>query len=194
VDPDLIIPNPSLSIEEGGICASSWGNVRSDSISRMYFEALAKKYKFKLTTPIKDLSEEAVNVLLYGTGGEKLTLHYERERGTGTFSQPFEGIVNNLKRRYQETQSPSMRSELEQYMSEYPCPDCGGKRLKDTARAVTVGGMGITDFTDLSVKEELRVLDGLALSGKDAMIADRILKEKERGDSSSMLMPQSSQA
>jgi len=177
VDPDLIIPNPSLSIEEGGICASSWGNVRSDSISRMYFEALAKKYKFKLTTPIKDLSEEAVNVLLYGTGGEKLTLHYERERGTGTFSQPFEGIVNNLKRRYQETQSPSMRSELEQYMSEYPCPDCGGKRLKDTARAVTVGGIGITDFTDLSVKEELRVLDGLALSGKDAMIADRILKE-----------------
>ncbi len=177
VDPDLIIPNPELSIEDGGICASSWGNVRSDSISRMYFEALAKKYKFKLTTPIKDLSEEAKNALLYGTGGEKLSLHYQRERGTGTFSQPFEGIVNNLKRRYHETQSPSMRTELEQYMSEYPCPDCGGKRLKDTARAVTVGGMGITDFTDLSVKDELRFLDGLALSGQDAMIADRILKE-----------------
>ena len=177
VDPDLIIPNPELSIEEGGICASSWGNVRNDSISRMYFEALAKKYKFKLTTPIKDLSEEAKNALLYGTGGEKLSLHYERERGTGTFSQPFEGIVNNLKRRYHDTQSPSMRTELEQYMSEYPCPDCGGKRLKDTARAVTVGGIGITDFTDLSVKDELRFLDGLQLSGKDAMIADRILKE-----------------
>ena len=177
VDPDLIIPNPELSIEEGGICASSWGNVRSDSISRMYFEALAKRYKFKLTTPIKDLSEEARNALLYGTGGEKLSLHYERERGTGTFSQPFEGIVNNLKRRYHDTQSPSMRTELEQYMSEYPCPDCGGKRLKDTARAVTVGGVGITDFTDLSVKDELKFLDGLQLSGKDAMIADRILKE-----------------
>ncbi len=177
VDPELIIPNPELSIEDGGICASSWGNVRSDSISRMYFEALAKKYKFKLSTPIKDLSEEAVNALLYGTGGEKLSLHYERERGTGTFSQPFEGIVNNLKRRYHETQSPSMRTELEQYMSEYPCPDCGGKRLKDTARAVTVGGIGITEFTDLSVKDELRFLDGLTLSGKEAMIADRILKE-----------------
>jgi excinuclease ABC subunit A len=177
VDPELIIPNPELSIEDGGICASSWGNVRSDSISRMYFEALAKKYKFKLTTPIKDLSEEAKNALLYGTGGEKLSLHYERERGTGTFSQPFEGIVNNLKRRYHETQSPSMRTELEQYMSEYPCPDCGGKRLKDTARAVTVGGAGITDFTDLSVKDELKFLDGLNLSGKEAMIADRILKE-----------------
>ncbi len=177
VDPDLIIPNPELSIEEGGICASSWGNVRNDSISRMYFEALAKRYKFKLTTPIKDLSEEARNALLYGTGGEKLSLHYERERGTGTFSQPFEGIVNNLKRRYHDTQSPSMRTELEQYMSEYPCPDCGGKRLKDTARAVTVGGIGITDFTDLSVKDELKFLDGLSLSGKEAMIADRILKE-----------------
>ena len=177
VDPDLIIPNPELSIEEGGICASSWGNVRNDSISRMYFEALAKRYKFKLTTPIKDLSEEARNALLYGTGGEKLSLHYERDRGTGTFSQPFEGIVNNLKRRYHETQSASMRTELEQYMSEYACPDCGGKRLKDTARAVTVGGMGITDFTDLSVKDELRFLDELSLTGKDAMIADRILKE-----------------
>ncbi len=177
VDPDLIIPNPELSIEEGGICASSWGNVRNDSISRMYFEALAKRYKFKLTTPIKDLSEEAKNALLYGTGGEKLSLHYQRERGTGTFSQPFEGIVNNLKRRYHDTQSPSMRTELEQYMSEYPCPDCGGKRLKDTARAVTVGGIGITDFTDLSVKDELKFLDGLALDGKQAMIADRILKE-----------------
>ena len=177
VDPELIMPNMELSIEDGGICASSWGNVRSDSISRMYFEALGKKYKFKLTTPLKDLSEEAINALLYGTGGEKLSLHYERERGTGTFSQPFEGIVNNLKRRYHETQSPSMRTELEQYMSEYACPDCGGKRLKDTARAVTVGGMGITDFTDLSVKDELRFLDELSLTGKDAMIADRILKE-----------------
>ena len=177
VDPDLIIPNPELSIEDGGICASSWGNVRSDSISRMYFEALGKKYKFKLSTPIKDLSKEAVNALLYGTGGEKLSLHYERERGTGTFSQPFEGIVNNLKRRYHETQSPSMRTELEQYMSEYPCPDCGGKRLKDTARAVTVGGIGITDFTDLSVKDALSFLDGLTLTGKQALIADRILKE-----------------
>ena len=177
VDPELIMPNRELSIEEGGICASSWGNVRSDSISRMFFEALGKKYKFKLTTPLKDLSEEAIHALLYGTGGEKLSLHYERERGTGTFSQPFEGIVNNLKRRYHETQSPSMRSELEQYMSEYACPDCGGKRLKDTARAVTVGGMGITEFTDLSVKDELRFLEQLRLSGKDAMIADRILKE-----------------
>ena len=177
VDPDLIIPNRNLSLEEGAVCASNWGNVRSDSISRMYFEALAKKYKFKLTTPVKDLTDEAVNVLLYGTGGEKLTLHYDRERGSGTFNQPFEGIVNNLKRRYQETQSSSMRAELEQYMSEYSCPDCGGKRLKDTARAVTVGGMGITDFTDMSVKDELRFLDALTLTGKDAMIADRILKE-----------------
>jgi len=177
VDPDLIMPNLDLSIEDGGICAANWGNVRSDSISRMYFEALAKKYKFKLTTPLKDISEEARNILLYGTDGENLSLHYERERGSGTFNQPFEGIVNNLKRRYQETQSSSMRSELEQYMSEYTCPDCGGKRLKDTARSVTVGGMGISQFTELSVKDELRFLDTLQLNGKDAMIAERILQE-----------------
>ncbi len=177
VDPERIIPNPSLSIADGAILAPGWGNAKSDSIARMYFESLGQKYRFKLTTPISDLSPEALNAILYGTDGEKLELKYERERGVGKFYQPFEGIVNNLKRRYQETQSSSMRTELEEYMSEYPCPTCGGRRLKDTALAVTVGGISIADFTRKSVTEAIAFLDGLQLSGKDAMIADRILKE-----------------
>ena len=133
---------------EGAICASNWGNIKNDSISRMYFEALAKKYKFKLTTPVKDLSEEVLDVLLYGTRGEKLTLIFERERGTGSLYQPFEGIVNNLERRYRETQSPAMRYELEQFMSEHACPECKGRRLGKEALAVTVGGINIADFTE----------------------------------------------
>jgi excinuclease ABC subunit A len=177
IDPDIIMPNKALSIIDGGICASNWGNVKTDSISRMYFEALAKKYHFKLTTPIKDLPPEIIDVLLYGTKGEKLTLRYERERGSGSLFQAFEGIVNNLERRYKETQSPSMRYELEQYMSEHPCPDCGGRRLKNEVLAVTVGNINIADFTEKSVNDALRFIEDLKLTGTSAMIADRILKE-----------------
>ncbi len=177
VDPERIIPNTSLSIADGAILAPGWGNAKSDGIARMYFEALGLKYHFKLSTPVCDMSEAALNAILYGTDGEKLELRYERERGVGKFYQPFEGIVNNLKRRYQETQSSAMRTELEEYMSEYACPTCGGKRLKDTALAVTVGGVSIADFTAKSVTEAISFLDGLRLEGKDAMIADRILKE-----------------
>ncbi len=177
VDPDLVIPNKSLSLQEGAVCASNWGNVKNDSISRMYFEALAKKYRFQLTTPVQDLPPKALEVLLYGTGEEKLELHYERERGSGKFFQPFEGIVNNLKRRYKETQSSSMRTELEQYMSAYPCPDCGGRRLKDIALAVTVGGISIAELTEMPVTAAVEFVEKLQLSGQEAMIADRILKE-----------------
>ncbi len=177
VDPDLIIPNKSLSIIEGAICASNWGNVRNDSISRMYFEALAKQYKFKLNTPFRELPEKIVDIILYGTGEENLTLHYERENGKGTLRRPFEGIVRNLERRYKETQSQGMRDELEQYMSEHPCPICKGKRLKDEVLAVTVGDMSISDFTELSITEELEFIDGLQLEGQRAMIAEGIIKE-----------------
>ena len=177
VDPDRIIPNTALSIADGAILAPGWGNAKSDGIARMYYESLGRKYRFKLTTPVCDMSQEALNAILYGTDGEKLELRYERERGMGTFYQPFEGIVNNLKRRYQETQSSAMRTELEEYMSEYACPVCGGKRLKDTALAVTVGGISIADFTEKSVTEAIAFLDTLRLEGQQAMIADRILKE-----------------
>lgn len=177
VDPGLIMPNPALSIMDGGITASGWGNIKGDSIARMYFEALAKKYKFKLNTPIRDLPSEIVDIILYGSKGEELNLKYEREKGSGVLRQPFEGIANNLERRYKETQSSAMRYELEQCMGEYPCPDCKGKRLKKEILAVTVNGMNITAFTDLSITQALAFIQTLSLTEREHMIADRILKE-----------------
>ncbi|ALP92926.1 excinuclease ABC subunit UvrA [Intestinimonas butyriciproducens] len=177
VDPALIIPNPGLSILEGAISASGWNNVKGDSISRMYFEALAKQYGFKLTTPVKDLPPEVLDVILYGTKGEKLKLTYDRAQGQGTLYQAFEGVVNNLERRYRETQSDAMRRELEDCMSERPCPDCGGKRLRKEALAVTVGGISIHDFCQMSVTQALDFVGGLELSPQKLLIAERILKE-----------------
>ena len=177
VDPALIIPNPGLSILEGAITASGWNNVKSDSISRMYFEALAQKYKFKLNTPVKDLPPEVLDVILYGTKGEKLKLTYDRANGQGTLYQAFEGVVNNLERRYRETQSDGMRRELEECMTERPCPDCGGKRLRKEALAVTVGGISIYAFCQKPVTEALAFVDALELSPQKMLIAERILKE-----------------
>ena len=177
VDPDLIIPNKNLSLIEGAITASGWNSIKSDGISRMYFEALAKKYKFKMNTPIKDLPQEVVDVLLYGTNGEKLTLYYDQPRGQGTLYQAFEGICNNLERRYRETQSDAVKRELEECMSECPCPTCKGRRLRRESLAVTVGGLDIDTFCKKSVTEELEIIDGLELSETETMIAERILKE-----------------
>ena len=177
IDPALVIPDMSLSIANGGICASGWSGVYEDSISRMYYDALAKKYGFSLTQPLSELSEEALSAILYGTKGEKLELNYERKNGHGTMTQPFEGIVNNLQRRYRETQSAAMREEIEQCMSEIPCPDCRGRRLKKEALAVTVGGLNIMEFSERSVSDELDFMRKLALSGQKKIIAAQILKE-----------------
>ena len=177
VDPDLIIPNKELSILDGAITASGWNNIKGDSISRMYFDALSKKYGFKLTTPVKDLPEEVMDVILYGTKGEKLKLTYDRANGHGTLMQPFEGIINNLERRYKETQSDAMRRDLEDCMGERPCPECGGKRLRKEALAVTVGGLNIDAFCRKSVTDALDFIDHLELSEQKMLIADRILKE-----------------
>lgn len=177
IDPELIMPNPKLSIMDGGITASGWSNVRSDGIAKMYFDALGRRYHFKLTDPIKDLSPEAIKAILYGTKGEPLELHYEKSEGYGVIKREFEGIVNNLERRYKETQSAAMRADIEECMSEIPCPKCGGRRLKPTALAVTVGGMNIADFTDLSVVKALDFVNGLTLNEKETIIAERILKE-----------------
>jgi len=177
VDPSLIIPNASLSIDEGAISASGWGNVKNDGISKMYFDALAKKYNFRLSTPVKNLPEEILNIILYGTKGEKLQLYYDQPRGKGILTQPFEGIVNNIERRYKETQSMSMRWELENYMAEHPCPDCEGHRLKKEVLAVTVGDINIATLTEMSIARALEFIDGLVLSEKDEMIANRIIKE-----------------
>ncbi|MDR2530234.1 MAG: excinuclease ABC subunit UvrA [Oscillospiraceae bacterium] len=180
IDPDLIVPDYDKSLADGAIRAGNWSNAR-DGIAKMYFDALGKRYGFNQFTALKFLSDEAINALLYGTGGEELELYYERGKGKSVYRQPFEGVVTNIARRYKETQSSFIRSELEQYMSEYPCPDCEGRRLKPEVLAVTVGGISIADFCSRSVVDSLEFAEQLQLHGSDAVIAERILKEiKER--------------
>ena len=177
IDPQLVVPDETKSILDGAIQASGWSNIRGDGISRMYFDALAKKYRFKLTTPWQDLSDGVRDIILYGTKGEKLDLKYDRPQGKGVLHQSFEGICNNLQRRYSETQSESSRRDLEELMSESPCPVCKGRRLKMESLAVTVGGSSIFDFTTLPVSEALHFMEGLTLTRTQSMIADQILKE-----------------
>ena len=176
-DEDLVIPDRTKSIFEGAIQASGWQSARTDSIFRMYFEALAQKYHFSLTAPVSELSREAMDVILYGTKGEKLRMTYNRGNGMGVLEQPFEGILNNISRRYRETQSDAARKELEECMATAPCPQCGGDRLSDIARAVTVGGIGIMDFCRMSVAKALQFVDELKLEGSMAVIAEQILRE-----------------
>ena len=176
-DPALMIQDGGKSILDGAIQASGWNNIRGDGISRMYFDALSKKYKFSLTEPWNSLSDEAKNIILYGTKGEILELHYDQPRGKGVLKQAFEGICNNIERRYKETQSDASRKELEELMSECPCPDCQGRRLRKESLAVTVGEKNIYEFTTLSVEDALIWMDGLTLTEQQMLIADRILKE-----------------
>ena len=176
-DEDLVIPDRDKSILDGAIQASGWSSARTDSVFRMYFEALAQKYHFSLSVPVKELSDEAMQVILYGTGGEKLRMTYNRGNGMGVLEQPFEGILNNISRRFRETQSDAARKELEECMSSAPCPQCGGNRLSDIARAVTAGGLGIMDFCALSIEKELKFMNDLRLEGNMAVIAQQIVKE-----------------
>ena len=177
VDPELVIPNKSVSLLDGAICASGWNNVRGDGISRMYFEALSKKYHFSLRDPVEKLSKEVMDVILYGTKGEKLELQYDQPRGKGVLYQAFEGIIPNLERRYKETQSDGVREELESCMSECPCPTCGGKRLRRESLAVTVGDLSISDYCEKSVVDALDFVDKLTLTEQQMRIGERILKE-----------------
>ena len=176
-DEDLVIPDKSKSIFDGAIQASGWSSARTDSIFRMYFEALAQKYHFSLTVPVSQLSAEAMDVILYGTKGEKLRMTYNRGNGMGVLEQPFEGILNNISRRFRETQSDAARKELEECMATAPCPRCHGDRLSEIARAVTVGGKGIMDFCRMSIREELQFMEQLKLEGNMALIAEQIVRE-----------------
>ena len=176
-DADLVIPDRNKSIFDGAIQASGWQSARTDSIFRMYFEALAQKYHFSLTEPVKNLPEDVMDVILYGTKGEKLRMSYNRGNGMGVLEQPFEGILNNISRRFRETQSDAARKELEECMATAPCPQCHGDRLSEIARAVTVGGIGIMDFCRMSVRDELEFMKNLRLEGSMAMVAEQIVKE-----------------
>lgn len=177
VDPDLIIPNKKLSIRDGAIRASGWSNAEGGTIAQMYYEALGKKYGFTLGTPICDFSKKALDALLYGTKGQKLKMERKNVYGTGSYDAPFEGIVNNMERRYKESTSDWARWEIEQVMKACDCPDCHGARLKPVSLGVTVGGINIYDFTKMSITKELAFLDTLKLSPREQLIAEQILKE-----------------
>ena len=177
VDPDLIIPNKKLSIRDGAIRASGWSNAEGGTIAQMYYEALGKKYGFTLDTPICDFSKKALDALLYGTKGQKLKMERKNVYGTGSYDAPFEGIVNNMERRYKESTSDWARWEIEQVMKACDCPDCHGARLKPVSLGVTVGGINIYDFTKMSITKELAFLDTLKLSPREQLIAEQILKE-----------------
>ena len=177
IDPAVIIPDRSKSLNEGAIQVSGWNSAEEDSMAHMYLEALAEAYGFSLDAPVDELPESALDKVLYGTGGEKIRVHYQREGGGGTFSAPFEGIVANLERRYRETSSESMKAVYEGYMSNVPCPACGGRRLKREALAVTVGGKNIAEVSEMPVRDAHSFFANLKLTEKQQVIARQILKE-----------------
>ena len=181
MDPERIVPDPSLSVRQGCFHGSGWNYKDGGTIAQMYFDGLAQHYGFSLDTPFGDLPKEAQDALLYGTKGEKLKMSYTREYGSGTHYTAFEGVLNNLQRRYNETSSEWMREELEQYMSQVDCPECHGRRLKPESLAVTVGGLNIMELCDKPVEELLSFIDNLQLTEREQFIGARILKEiKER--------------
>ena len=177
IDPSLIVPDEDKSINDGAITATGWSTMKDDSIAKMYFDAMSKKYHFRLDEPFRGLSKEVRDIIFYGTGEENLELRFDGRRGTGVLHQPFEGIVNNMERRYRESTSESVRSDIEDCMSPIPCTECGGRRLKKEILAVTVGDLNISQFCDYSVNDALDFMDSLSLSERDQIIAKQILKE-----------------
>ena len=177
IDPALVVPDESLSLAKGAISVSGWQSANKESIAGMYFTALAEKYGFSLETPFAELPHAAKQAILYGTGKERLHIEYKKEFGSGTFDSPFEGICNNLERRYRETQSEGMKQEYEAYMSNIPCPDCRGKRLRPESLAVTVGGKSIAEVSDMTVLDARAFLSSLALSEQQRMFGEQIFRE-----------------
>ena len=177
VAPELILPDKNQSINQGAVHGCGWQNEKYGSISRMYLQGVADRYGFTMDTPVKDIPPEGVNAILYGTGDEKLKLRRKLPTGETKYEAPFEGIVNNLERRYRESNSDWARWEIELFMTDHVCPECGGARLKKELMAVTVGGKNIYEFTELSISEEIAFLESLKLSDRDEFIAHGILKE-----------------
>ena len=181
IDPDLIIPDKKMSINQGAIKASGWNVAEGSSIARMYMDALAKEYNFSLDMPVEMINDEGLNAILYGTDGKKLKMKRVTSYGSGTYLSEFEGIINNLKRRYAETTSDYARTAIEEVMQECTCGECKGSRLKPEAMAVTVGGKNIYEFCSMSVSEEIDFVNNLELTEKEQMIGNLVLKEiKER--------------
>lgn len=177
IDPDLVIPDRTKSIDEGAIRVGGWNFENGDSYARMYIKALAKHYGFRTSTPICQLPDHILDIILYGTKGEKIKVEYDREYGSGTFTAPFEGVITSMERRYRETQSEGMKRYYEEFMSNNPCPGCNGARLKKESLAVTVGGLNIYELTCRPVSEIREFFDNLTLTEKERLIAHQILKE-----------------
>ncbi len=177
IDPAIVIPDPSKSLNGGAIQVSGWNVAEPDSMAHTFLEALAEQYDFSMDTPVAELPERILDILLYGTKGEKVKIHYTRGDGGGTFSAPFEGIVTSLERRYRETNSDAMKAQYESYMSQVPCPDCKGKRLKRESLAVTIQDRSIAEVSDLSVRDCRAFFEHLSLTEKERIIAHQILKE-----------------
>lgn len=177
IDPDLVIPDRTKSILEGAVAPWGSGMLKEDSWTHSILKALEKEYKFRLDTPVEKLDPHVVDILLYGIKGDKIKVKYTRENGTMEFNHAFEGVINNLKRRYRETSSNYMKNEIEGYMSDNPCPECGGDRLRPEILAVTVGGLNIAEVCKLPIKEEYEFFSSLELSEKDRKISEQILKE-----------------
>ena len=176
IDPDLIVPNKDLSIRQGAIKASGWNTLTEGSIAMMYYNGIAKKYNISLDTPFKDLPKEAADAFLYGTK-DRLELQIIDSFGGGVRYSKFEGIINNLERRYKESSSEYSKSEIADCMNEINCPECKGERLKKESLSVTVGGINIIDFTKFSISEALDFINNLKLTEREMMIGERILKE-----------------
>ncbi len=176
IDENKIIPDRNKSIKDGGIKGGGWA-MEGSTIAAMYFDAIARRYKFSLSTPIRDLPDDVVDKILYGTGDEKLTLHRRSVYGSGTYEHPFEGVINNLDRRYRETSSNWIKDEIRTYMAEIPCDDCKGDRLSRESLAVTVGGINIADFCKKSVVDAIDFIQSLELSEKERIIGAEIIKE-----------------
>lgn len=176
-DPDLIVPDKSLSIRQGAIKASGWSSSEGGTIAQMYMEGIAKHYGFTLDTPFKDIPKDGADAIMYGTKGEKIKLTRKNEYGSGSYMTAFEGIANNIERRYKETSSDWSRADLEQFMSTVKCPDCHGARLRKESLCVTVGGINIDEFANKSVVKAIEFLDNIELSPRDQMVAKLVIKE-----------------
>ena len=176
-DPNLIVPDKNLSLRQGAIKASGWNNADGGTIAQMYMEGIANKYDFTLDTPFKDIPADGVDAIMYGTKGEKLKLTRRNEYGTGSYMTAFEGICNNIERRYKETTSDWSRAELEQCMSTVKCPECHGARLRKESLCVTVGEINIDEFANKSIVKAIEFLDSLTLTDREQMIAKLIVKE-----------------
>ena len=177
IDPDLVIPDGKLSLAQGCVNVMGWNSGSKGTIAAMYFEALTKHYGVSMKTPYEELPKEVQNAILYGTGKDKLHIAYKKEFGSGSFDAPFEGIAVNMERRYRESTSDYSKQEIERFMTQTPCPDCKGKRLKRESLAVTVGDINIADLSDLPVRSARDFLRELKLGKTQAMIAEQILKE-----------------